>query len=70
MNYPPYLFEVVLCGPVEKESSVAVIENGFVLFKLKKENSGLWGQLCSNLMGNKQFSFLKLNSQYYCLAPT
>ena len=36
---------------MDEDASVARIENGMILFTLKKKTEGIWGQLCSPIMG-------------------
>ena len=51
VSFPPYIFEVLLYDVVDEDASVARIENGMILFTLKKKTEGIWGQLCSPIMG-------------------
>lgn len=45
VSFPPYLFECILYAPVDDQTSTAQIGNGAVVFKLKKQEPGMWLQL-------------------------
>lgn len=51
VSFPPYIFEILLNGLIEDESSKARIDDGMILLTLKKQSEGLWGELCSPVMG-------------------
>lgn len=45
LNSPPYIFELVLNGPVQSNKSKCIIKKGEVILELTKEEPGLWAQL-------------------------
>ena len=54
VSFPPYLFECLLYAPVDDQASTAQIGNGAVVFKLKKQEPGMWLQLTKDEAGKKQ----------------
>ncbi|XP_046357216.2 dynein axonemal assembly factor 4-like [Haliotis rufescens] len=54
VSYPPYIFECLLKCPVDDAQSSANVGNGTVVFKLKKKEQKVWGQLQSDDAGNKE----------------
>ncbi|XP_046545728.1 dynein axonemal assembly factor 4-like isoform X2 [Haliotis rubra] len=54
VSYPPYIFECLLKSPVDDAQSSANVGNGTVVFKLKKKEPEIWGQLQSDDAGNKE----------------
>ena len=53
VHYPPYFFDVWLNQRVNDSTSRAEVGNGAVLFKLEKENEGLWVNLQHPESGDK-----------------
>lgn len=53
VSFPPYLFECLLYAPVDDQASTAQIGNGAVVFKLKKQEAGMWLQLTKEEADNK-----------------
>ena len=51
VNYPPYLFEVVLYRPVDDTKSNAQVGGGTVVFSLQKKEPGIWSRLSSTQSG-------------------
>ncbi|XP_038076928.1 dynein assembly factor 4, axonemal-like [Patiria miniata] len=47
VNYPPYLFEVVLFQPVDDSKGTAQVGDGTITFNLQKKEPGLWSRLIS-----------------------
>ncbi|XP_067873717.1 dynein assembly factor 4, axonemal isoform X2 [Heterodontus francisci] len=45
VNFPPFLFEVVLYASIDESKSSAKVGNGVVIFTLFKKESGMWEQL-------------------------
>ncbi|XP_067827274.1 dynein assembly factor 4, axonemal [Heptranchias perlo] len=45
VNFPPFLFEVVLCASIDESKSSAKVGNGVVIFTLCKKESAMWQQL-------------------------
>lgn len=54
VSFPPYLFECLLYAPVDDQTSTAQIGNGAVVFKLKKQEPGMWYQLSKDEIVDKQ----------------
>ncbi|XP_063435199.1 dynein axonemal assembly factor 4-like [Mytilus trossulus] len=54
VSFPPYLFECLLHAPVDDQTSTAQIGNGAVVFKLKKQEPGMWYQLSKDEIVDKQ----------------
>uniref|UniRef100_A0A4W3GGK3 Dynein axonemal assembly factor 4 n=1 Tax=Callorhinchus milii TaxID=7868 RepID=A0A4W3GGK3_CALMI len=53
VNFPPFLFEVVLFAPIDDTKSSAKIGNGVVIFTLLKKEPTMWEQLAM-LEDNKE----------------
>ncbi|XP_071795119.1 dynein axonemal assembly factor 4-like [Asterias amurensis] len=47
VNFPPYLFEVVLFEGVDDSKSAAQVGDGVITFTLQKKEAGLWNRLIS-----------------------
>ncbi|MBN3270966.1 DAAF4 factor, partial [Polyodon spathula] len=45
VNFPPFLFEVILYAPIDDNKSVAKIGNGVVIFTLYKKEESIWENL-------------------------
>ncbi|XP_043934896.1 dynein axonemal assembly factor 4 isoform X2 [Protopterus annectens] len=45
VNFPPFLFEVFLCAPIDDTKSSAKVGNGVVVFTLYKKELELWKSL-------------------------
>ncbi|XP_034757696.2 dynein assembly factor 4, axonemal [Acipenser ruthenus] len=45
VNFPPFLFEVILYAPIDDNKSVAKIGNGVVIFTLYKKEESIWESL-------------------------
>ncbi|XP_078386471.1 dynein axonemal assembly factor 4 [Cetorhinus maximus] len=45
VNFPPFLFEVVLFASIDEPKSSAKVGNGVIIFALRKKESGMWEQL-------------------------
>lgn len=45
MNFPPFLFEVLLFASIDESKSSAKVGNGVVIFTLYKKESTMWEQL-------------------------
>lgn len=54
VSYPPYLFECLLFAPVDDVAGTAQIGNGAVLFRLRKQEPGFWGQVQSPQAEDKE----------------
>ncbi|XP_787717.1 dynein assembly factor 4, axonemal [Strongylocentrotus purpuratus] len=53
VNSPPYFFEMFLYAGVDDSKSVAQLGDGVIVFKLIKKELGIWGQLSSSTLGDK-----------------
>ena len=53
VSFPPYLFECLLYAPVDDQASTAQIGNGAVVFKLKKQEPGMWLHLTKDEADDK-----------------
>ena len=70
VNYPPYLFEVVLYQPVDDTKSKAQVGGGAAVFTLEKKEPGIWSRLTSTQSGTTRYyidffqkGFLDINIQ-------
>ncbi|XP_071964724.1 dynein axonemal assembly factor 4-like [Antedon mediterranea] len=54
VNYPPYLFEVLLFKPVDDNKGTAQIGEGTIVFNLVKQQPGIWTRLTSLESGDKE----------------
>ena len=55
VNFPPYLFEVVLFEGVDDSKSAAQVGDGVITFTLQKKEAGLWNCLISINSGKAIF---------------
>ncbi|XP_022097392.1 dynein assembly factor 4, axonemal-like [Acanthaster planci] len=54
VNFPPYLFEVVLFQPVDDSKGTAQVGDGTITFSLQKRQPGLWNRLISPNSDDKE----------------
>ncbi|XP_033125192.1 dynein assembly factor 4, axonemal-like [Anneissia japonica] len=54
VNYPPYLFEIMLFKPVDDSKGTAQIKDGTIVFNLLKHEPVIWSQLTSPDSGDKE----------------